>query len=100
MVASAAGSDGDAALDASSLPPLGVNGTDELRIPVRLNNTPHPREVRRQFYADANRSFAAAYAAGEKRMQMKVEFPELNTEQDVYRVASPTVNLRSLRCHC
>eukprot|EP00958_Prasinococcus_capsulatus_P016320 scaffold1800_cov387-Prasinococcus_capsulatus_cf.AAC.9 len=61
---------------------------DVFQIPVRLNNTPHPREVRRQFYEDATASFVAAYRASEKRMQMKVEFPELNTEQDVYRIGT------------
>jgi len=62
--------------------------TETHRIPPFLNKTPHTREVRDYFYADALQSLSQALAAGETRMELKTIFPELNTESDVFRVGT------------
>ena len=59
-----------------------------VKIPTLLNNVPHARETRRWFYDDACASTLAAVTAGERRMKIKSEFPELNTSGDVYRVGT------------
>ncbi|KAK3261358.1 hypothetical protein CYMTET_29731, partial [Cymbomonas tetramitiformis] len=65
-------------------------------VPTFLNNTPHARDVRRVFYKDLTTSVIAAIGAGVKRMQVRTEFPELNTEMDVYRVGTMLELIRML----
>lgn len=57
-------------------------------LPTRLNATPHERETRQFFYELATEGMMNALNAGRKRLQLRVTIPELNTEQDVYRVGT------------
>jgi adenylate kinase len=59
-----------------------------VNIPTLLNNTPHARETRMWFYDDCAKSIVAAVTAGERRVKVKTEWPELNVAGDVYRVGS------------
>lgn len=67
-------------------------------IPIMLNNTPHPREVRRWFYDDCVTSVTRAVTGEEPmtRVKAKVEFPELNVNGDVYRVGTLLELVREL----
>lgn len=65
-----------------------------MTIPTFLNNTPHLRETRQFFYKDITDSIVRAVDAGEKRMRVKSEFPEMNTEMDVYRIGTALEMIR------
>eukprot|EP00242_Pyramimonas_sp_CCMP2087_P014052 CAMPEP_0198210270 /NCGR_PEP_ID=MMETSP1445-20131203/20000_1 /TAXON_ID=36898 /ORGANISM="Pyramimonas sp., Strain CCMP2087" /LENGTH=348 /DNA_ID=CAMNT_0043884289 /DNA_START=102 /DNA_END=1148 /DNA_ORIENTATION=+ len=73
---------------------LSISSSQE--IPTFLNNTPHLRETRKFFYKDATDSVVRAVNAGGKRMQMRSEFPELNTEMDVYRIGTALEMIRGI----
>ena len=62
--------------------------TKGVAIPVLLNNIPHERETRRWFYDDVSASVREAVQNKKKHMKIKIEFPELNTYGDVYRVGT------------
>mmetsp|Transcript_4318 Transcript_4318/g.14936 ORF Transcript_4318/g.14936 Transcript_4318/m.14936 type:complete len:311 (+) Transcript_4318:28-960(+) len=68
----------------------------EKALPRLLNNTPHSRETRYHFYGDATASVVKAVRAGERRMQVFVEFPELNVEQDVFRIGTLLEMIREM----
>lgn len=40
-------------------------------IPLRMNNVPHPREMRQFFYRDATAAVQAAVEAGQMRMSVR-----------------------------
>lgn len=61
-----------------------------MAIPTMLNNTPHPREVRKWFYEDCSDAVKRAVTgdAPLTRVKASITFPELNVEGDVYRVGT------------
>lgn len=61
---------------------------DVFEVPKFLNNTPHSREIRKTFYQDVTDSIQRAVDDGVTRMTVETVFPEMNTEQDVYRVGT------------
>uniref|UniRef100_A0A7S0RJM4 DUF1995 domain-containing protein n=1 Tax=Pyramimonas obovata TaxID=1411642 RepID=A0A7S0RJM4_9CHLO len=65
-----------------------------VQIPTFLNNTPHLRETRQFFYKDIADSIVRAVEGGEKRMRVKSEFPEMNTDMDVYRIGTALEMIR------
>jgi|Transcript_5102 adenylate kinase len=65
-----------------------ARANEGVNIPTLLNNTPHARTTRQFFYDDCTKSVVAAVTAGEKRIKIKTEFPELNVSGDVYRVGT------------
>jgi len=69
-------------------------------IPTLLNNTPHARETRKWFYDDACASVRDAMRAGERRIKIKSEFPELNVAGDVYRVGTTLELAREMATTC
>ena len=80
---------------AQSLPFDNVdNSTDTLTpyqgkpLPIKMNNIPHTREMRRHFYSEISTAVTTALAAGELRLNVRCTIPELNTEFDVYRVGT------------
>lgn len=42
-----------------------------VQLPLRMNNTPHPREMRQFFYQDVCESVKAAVAGGELKMSLR-----------------------------
>lgn len=57
------GSDGRFWLQSMIDPPV--------QLPLRMNNTPHPREMRQFFYKDACQSMKEAIAKGELKMSLR-----------------------------
>ena len=66
----------------------GAAAPQVVALPTRMNGTPHPREMRRFFYTDAADSVLRALAAAETRVTLRCTLPELNPENDVYRVGT------------
>ena len=54
----------------------------------RLNNIPHPRELRQHFYEEVCDAVLSALEDGLLRLSVKCIIPELNTELDVYRIGT------------
>ena len=74
--------------DESTLPPKDYRERSD--IPKMLNNTPHPREVRKWFYDDCKESVVEAVTGENPKTRVKawIEFPELNVDGDVYRIGT------------
>ena len=79
---------GKTVADEANLPPPGYRSRTD--IPKMLNNTPHPREVRKWFYDDCRESVVAAVTGANPKTRVKawIEFPELNVNGDVYRIGT------------
>eukprot|EP00238_Polyblepharides_amylifera_P002224 CAMPEP_0196590422 /NCGR_PEP_ID=MMETSP1081-20130531/66599_1 /TAXON_ID=36882 /ORGANISM="Pyramimonas amylifera, Strain CCMP720" /LENGTH=306 /DNA_ID=CAMNT_0041913531 /DNA_START=213 /DNA_END=1133 /DNA_ORIENTATION=+ len=79
-------------IKATTESPEESSGTKEepgtFNVPTFLNATPHERKIRKVFYEDTTKSVVRAVNAGVKRLKVVSEFPELNTEMDVYRVGT------------
>jgi adenylate kinase len=67
-------------------------------IPTRMNNVPHPREMRRYFYSEITTAVMAGLHAGNTRLDVRCTIPELNTEFDVYRVGTLLEMVRDVAC--
>ncbi|MFS7981912.1 putative adenylate kinase [Helianthus anomalus] len=57
-------------------------------IPTNLNNIPHSREIREYFYDDVLQATQRAISDGKTRVKVEINIPELNPEQDVYRIGT------------
>ncbi|GJT54932.1 adenylate kinase [Tanacetum coccineum] len=57
-------------------------------IPTNLNNIPHSREIREYFYDDVLQATQRAINDGKIRVKVEINIPELNPEQDVYRIGT------------
>ncbi|KAL8234994.1 hypothetical protein R6Q59_021094 [Mikania micrantha] len=57
-------------------------------IPTNLNNIPHSREIREYFYDDVLQATQRAINDGKTRVKVEINIPELNPEQDVYRIGT------------
>eukprot|EP00899_Mesostigma_viride_P011983 jgi/Mesvir1/20786/Mv07896-RA.1 len=56
--------------------------------PTHLNNVPHTSYIRNFFYDDVKDSVLTALAAGKIRLKLRCLIPELNPQQDVYRIGT------------
>lgn len=67
-----------------------------VQLPLKMNNVPHPREMRGFFYDEVSNAVKLALEAGETRLSVRCTIPETNPEMDVYRIGTVLELVRGL----
>ncbi|GAQ80323.1 Adenylate kinase [Klebsormidium nitens] len=80
----------------SLLSEAAVPPPEETPIPLRLNTTPYPREIREHFYREACLAAKIAVNDGLHQLEIRCIIPELNPEMDVYRIGTLLELMREL----
>lgn len=67
-----------------------------VQLPLRMNNVPHPRDMRDFFYDEVSSAVRLALEGGESRLSVRCTIPETNPEMDVYRIGTVLELIRAM----